>query len=237
MGVLTLREARRPWARPARLLIALAALAPAFAAGEDSATAVRRPYAIARIGMAVPFGDLDALGFGTGGTLEVGAGFPLVRHVSVEASAGWIAFQDRRSGRVRLGDTLDAPVEDFTTTRNVDLVPLLATLRLSAAAGRIEVHAGGGAGAYLATTGVARTGTVSGEASSSARDTTLGLHAGAGISWSASPAVTLGVDARWVSAKATFRFETVSSTTTTQVHELALRLDGVVVAATLARRF
>lgn len=230
-----------------RAVIAVAALVPLLSSAQDAADPALsqaaehapRLYAFAQAGAIVALNDdLELLGFDHGPALEVGVGFRLARHVAVEASAGYVAFSSERTGRVRVFESPEAPVVEFRWTNGLSAIPLLASMRVSAQWGRVEVHALGGGGVYLTSYDARTVWTTSPTTAGDfhGTDTSFGVHAGAGVAVALSRELTIGADATYLRATATFAKDPQGSTTVTDV-DLTARLDSLVVAGTATYRF
>jgi opacity protein-like surface antigen len=157
---------------------------PPVDAPPTTAPAERRvPYVFAKVGKVLPLAS-DLERYGGGLSLEAGVGVPLAPHVALEASVG----------QLRMTHEVWAPVAGYDFDEELSAVPLLASVRLSGRTGAAELFADAGAGVYW---------TSFDSPYASDRDTTVGFHLGAGIVSHFTPHLTVGADARYVTAKTT----------------------------------
>ncbi len=153
-----------------------------------------RSYLFARLGAIVPRSS-DMRGFGNGIAVEAGAGTRLARWLAVEIGTGYM--------RTSEDDTL--PTTDggsYRKQQDLSAVPFVATVRASVHARGFEAYALAGGGLYLWALG----GTITAGTAESYSDTstTFGGHVGAGLSASLSPRFTLGLEAKYLLAQASF---------------------------------
>lgn len=163
------------------------AAAAASAGGE-------RSYLFARFGTIVPRSS-DLRGFGNGVAVDAGAGTRLTPYLAVELGTGYL----RTTASVT---SPDANGGTYHLTEELSAVPLIATLRLSAHARGFEAYALAGGGVYLWTQDGNESWTASPPSSFSGTDTAFGAHVGAGLSAMVSRRFTLGLEARYLLAKA-----------------------------------
>jgi opacity protein-like surface antigen len=157
--------------------------------------ATDRSYLFARLGTIVPRSS-DLSGFENGIAVEAGAGTRLTRYLAVEVGTGYL-----RTSQVEKG-TNDT-VGSYHVKQDMSAVPLVATVRVSTHTRGFEAYALAGGGLYLWALG----GTVSSSQyapySFSDTSTQLGAHVGAGLSASLSSRFTLGLEAKYLLARAT----------------------------------
>ncbi len=177
--------------------------------------------------------DLRQLGLDAGPALEAGVALRLVPHVAVQASAGWLGLAHRNGVLRRTGNDPADPVEEVESELSFRAIPLLASVRGSAAFGRLEASALAGAGVTLVSQEVTWRSSVTGTSSWSFSDAVPALALGAGLSAAVAPHVGVAIDARYVAGTATFRGR---STSTAQGVDVTARVDTLAVAATIAWR-
>ncbi len=155
--------------------------------------APERSYLFARLGAIVPRSS-DMKGFGNGIAVEAGAGTRFTRWLAVEVATGYL--------RTSEDEMLSNDAGPYRRDQDLTAVPFVATARVSAHARGFEAYALAGGGVYLWALGGTVTSTVA--QSYSYTSTRLGAHLGAGLSASLSPRFTLGLEAKYLLAQATF---------------------------------
>jgi opacity protein-like surface antigen len=155
-----------------------------------------RSYLLARLGTIVPRSS-DLRGFHDGIAVEAGAGTRLTRYLAVEVGTGYLRTSQSSSSP-------DATGGEYHLGGDLSAVPLVATVRLLGRALGFEGYVLGGGGMYLWTYEGKETWSESPSNSFSGTDTGFGLHFGAGVSAALSQRVALGLEARYLLAKATF---------------------------------
>jgi opacity protein-like surface antigen len=203
-------------------LLAAAALAAA-ASLAHAQPVVEKPYYLnARIGAYMPqHEDLDADGFGAGLAGEVAVGRRFTPMFAAELGVGH--FRSSSDPITFFDPDLGADVSvDF----DLAVTPIVATAKLLLPAGALEPYALAGVGLYIAKlTGNADVGGLS--ASVSDDDTVLGIHLGAGAQIHVTPMASLGLELRYVMAKAEF----------TDFTDQSMGLDGLQISGGATFRF
>jgi opacity protein-like surface antigen len=180
-------------------LLAAAAIAAAASLAHAQAPVEKPYYLNARVGAYMPqHEDLDDGGFGAGLAAEVAVGRRFTPMFAAELGVGHfrsssdtITFYDPDVGG------------DVSVDFDLAVTPIVATAKLILPAGALEPYALAGAGLYIAElTGNADVGGLS--ASVSDNDTVLGFHLGAGAAIHVTPTASLGLELRYVVAKAEF---------------------------------
>ena len=207
-----------------RTLRLLAAAAIAAAASLAHAQApVERPYYVnARLGAYMPQDeDLDDAGFGAGVAGEVAIGRRFTPMFAAELGVGH--FRSSSDAVTFFDPDVGGDVSvDF----DLAVTPIVATAKLLLPAGALEPYALAGAGVYLAEmTGNATVGGMS--ASVSDKDNVFGFHLGAGAAIHVTPAASLGLELRYVIAKAEF----------SDFSDQSLGLDGLQISGGATFRF